>query len=131
MKEQRPSRLIWFSVLVFSITSGCDVDTLIIKSPSSTNGKPDLTISQVTYTRLPNCIEGYPSGILCSRGRFQFTLTIWNIGDAVLAKPFYIFMSQSSPDIRDSICSSGRLVNDWGLSIWPGHSLEITAEQDF
>ena len=128
MKQKISSNAIAVCILVFSTMAGCKIETLIINNSPSTGGKPDLTISQVTATKLPNCIEGYPSGIICYTGRFQFTLRIWNIGTATLARPFFISNSRSSPDIRDSICSTGRLVNERHVAIYPGDFVDISFE---
>ena len=76
------------------------------------NGKPDLIIDTITYTRLPNCYEGYPSGIICGGPRFEFTLKIKNIGLAAISSPLFICNSRSNWDFENHYCSYCQRLND-------------------
>jgi hypothetical protein len=75
------------------------------------NGKADLIIDTVTYTRLSSRIEVDPPEIVIGPPRFEFTLKIKNIGTAEVTSPFLIDNSQSTEDFDSLYCSYGQLVN--------------------
>jgi hypothetical protein len=89
------------------------------------NGKPDLIIDTITYTRLPNCYEGYPSGIICGGPRFEFTLKIKNIGLAAISSPLFICNSRSNWDFENHYCSYCQHLNDPPSEIPINGSLDI------
>ena len=106
---------------------GCISDQGIAPS-SSTTGTPDLVIDTVTFARLPNCWQGYPSGIICGGPRFDFTLHIRNVGSGNFTVPFYISNSRSNVDLAVQYCSFTIRVNDPAASIPPGGTLDVTYE---
>ncbi len=111
---------------VFAIV-GCNSDQGIAPTTSSIV-LPDLVIDTVTFVRLPDCWQGYPSGIICGGPRFDFTLHIKNIGSANFTVPFYISNSRSNVDFADKYCSSTLRVNDPPVTIPPGGTLQMTYE---
>lgn len=94
------------------------------------NGKPDLIIENITYTRLPNCYQDYPSGIICGGPRFEFTLKIKNIGSSAISSPLFICNSRSEEDFENQYCSYGQRLNDPCLEIPINGSLDIKLVSD-
>jgi hypothetical protein len=73
--------------------------------------KPDLVIDTVSYTQLPTCYEGYPSGIICGPPTFEFSLRIRNIGSADCNSSFMIGNSKSKEDFDNQYLSYGQIAN--------------------
>ena len=82
-------RIKYMSVILVIMFTGCQSNSVNI-----TNGKPDLIIDKVTYSQLPGCFEGSPSGIICGGPTFEFTLKIKNVGTAKVSSPFFILNSE-------------------------------------
>jgi hypothetical protein len=118
------TKIYFISIALLLILIGCKSEHSV--NPITTkNGKPDLIIDNVTYTRLPNCYQGYPSGIICGGPRFEFVLKIKNIGLANISSPLYICNSRSSWDFENKYCSSGHRLNDPPLPILIDSSITI------
>jgi len=113
------------SIVFLLAALGCDTGRPV-NPVIPQNAKPDLRIDSVTYTRLPTCWQGYPSGIICGPPRFNFILTIANIGPADMAEPFYMSNSCSRTDFDSQYCSHTIRVNDPPASIPVGGSIHIS-----
>lgn len=114
----------YLGIVLLSMAVGCDFGQSVNPAMSPT-GKPDLMIDTVTYTRLPTCWPGYPSGIYCFGPRFEFALKISNIGSADIAEPFCMSNSRSMADFDSQYCSYTIRVNDPPTSIPVGKSIQI------
>lgn len=113
------------TIMLLPLIAGCDLGRSI-NPGGSRAGKADLLIDTVVYNQLPNCWQGYPSGIICGGPRFEFTLRIANIGSKEIAQPFYISNSRSKWDFDNKYCSFTIRVNDPPSVIPVGGSIPIT-----
>ena len=80
--------------------------------PTDSTDKPDLMISQITYTRLSNVFHDSLGGVYITPPYFQFDLTIKNIGTKDVTSALFIEYSQSQRDFDSSYCSAGVRAND-------------------
>jgi len=111
-------------IIFISFFIGCKSNILV--NPISTlKGKPDLIIDEVIYKRLPDCHQGYPSGIICDGPSFEFTLRIKNIGNADVSSALFITNSRSKWDLDNQYCSCGQRLNDPPMNIPINGSLDI------
>jgi hypothetical protein len=94
------------------------------------NGKADLIIDTVSYTRLSDCFQLDPPEIVCGGPRFEFTLKIKNIGTADIASALFIRNSRSAMDFDSLYCSYGQRLNDPPAKIPVNGSLDIKLESD-
>lgn len=120
-------KFISLNLILITMVVGCK--SVHSTNPAiTTNDKPDLKVDTITYTRLPNCYQGYPSGIICGGPRFDFTLQIENIGSSDLSEPFYISYSDSKDEFDSLYCSSTIRVNDPPAIIRSGGKIQVTFE---
>jgi hypothetical protein len=113
------------SLILLTVFVGCKSNQSTNPANNST-GKPDLLIDTITYTRLPNCYQDYPSGIICGGPRFELTLQIGNVGSSDLSEPFYISYSRSKTNFDSLYCSSTIRVNDPPTFIRTGGNIQVT-----
>jgi len=83
------TRANYLGFILIIIFTGCQLNSV-----NDTNGKPDMIIDNVTYSQLPRCFEGSPSGVICGGPEFEFTLKIKNIGTAKVSSPLFILNSR-------------------------------------
>ena len=88
-------------------------------SGNDSRRKPDLIIKKVRMERILR------SGPLLSGPRYKFTLTIQNIGDTLLAKPFYISFSTSQKNFETRYCDHTSMVNYPVDTIFQGSFLDV------
>jgi len=76
------------------------------------SAKPDLVIQKISYQRLPNCFQGYPSGVICLSGQnLEFTVRIANIGGADFQNTLFIENTKSMRGLREGYYGHGQTVN--------------------
>jgi len=116
-------------ILIIPIIVGCKSSNNNLVNPEIiSTGKADLIIDEITYKRLPDCHQGYPSGIICDGPNFEFTLRIKNIGFADVTSAIFITNSRSKWDFDNQYCSYGQRLNDPPTSIPMNGSLDIKLE---
>ena len=123
------STIRFFCIISLFLLAACKSDHLENPVLSSID-KPDLIIDTVSYTRLPNCFEGYPSGVICGPPTFGFTLRIKNIGTAEVMSPLFIENSRSKWDFDNRYLSYGQRVNDPPVKIPINGSLVVNITSD-
>ena len=118
-----------FAIIVLFTLTACKSNHS--ENPVSPSvAKPDLVIDTVTYTRLPNCWQGYPSGVICGPPTFGFTLRIRNLGTADVSSPFFVQNSRSKWDFDNRYLSLGQRVNDPPTTIPINGTLDLNITSD-
>jgi hypothetical protein len=120
-------KIIYLNIGMILFIIGCKSDNLVNPILTS-NDKPDLIIDEITYKRLPDCHQGYPSGIICDGPTFEFTLRVKNIGATDVTSALFITNSTSQWDFDNQYCSYGQRLNDPPTNIPTNGSIDIKLE---